>query len=80
MQTLGRTLSRNPLSQNLPWDRLLPSRFETMFSAPPFLVLLSCLLTPALGATYSQTDSYQGSDFLSGFVHQAIADPTHGRV
>ncbi|THH27536.1 hypothetical protein EUX98_g6654 [Antrodiella citrinella] len=34
----------------------------------------------SLGATFSQTDSHQGTDFLSSFSHQAIADPTHGRV
>lgn len=52
---------------------------STMFAARAFLAL-ACLVSPALGAAYSQTDSYQGSDFLSGFAHQAIADPTHGRV
>ena len=34
----------------------------------------------AMGATYGQTDSISGSGFLSAFSHQAIADPTHGRV
>ena len=50
-----------------------------MFAAPAFLVL-ACVAAAALGATYSQTDSYQGTDFLSGFTHEAIADPTNGRV
>ncbi|EJF56125.1 endo-beta-glucanase [Dichomitus squalens LYAD-421 SS1] len=49
-------------------------------SATRALLTLACLVAPALGATYAQTDSYQGSDFLSGFTHEAIADPTHGRV
>ncbi|KAF8679935.1 glycoside hydrolase family 16 protein [Rhizoctonia solani] len=31
-------------------------------------------------ATYSVTDTFIGSSFLSGFTHEAIADPTHGRV
>ncbi|TCD62347.1 hypothetical protein EIP91_007045 [Steccherinum ochraceum] len=34
----------------------------------------------ALAATYSLSDNHVGSDFLSSFVHEAIADPTHGRV
>ncbi|TBU22209.1 endo-1,3(4)-beta-glucanase-like protein [Dichomitus squalens] len=50
-----------------------------MFATCAYLALLTCLVAPALGTTYSQTDSFQGSDFLSGFIHQAIADPTHGR-
>ncbi|KIJ34599.1 glycoside hydrolase family 16 protein, partial [Sphaerobolus stellatus SS14] len=31
-------------------------------------------------ATYKVTDSVSGTGFLSSFSHQAIADPTHGRV
>ncbi|CAE6444172.1 unnamed protein product, partial [Rhizoctonia solani] len=34
----------------------------------------------ARAATYSVSDTFIGSSFLSGFNHQAIADPTHGRV
>ncbi|KAH9478613.1 putative glycosidase C21B10.07 [Psilocybe cubensis] len=34
----------------------------------------------ALAATYSQTDSHIGSDFLNAFSLEAISDPTHGRV
>ncbi|KAK7462817.1 hypothetical protein VKT23_007396 [Stygiomarasmius scandens] len=47
------------------------------------LVSLLCL---ALGfhqvfaASYSQTSSHQGTQFLDTFTWQAIADPTHGRV
>ncbi|GJE92266.1 glycoside hydrolase family 16 protein [Phanerochaete sordida] len=44
-----------------------------------FVVLASCL-SRALGATYALTDNYVGSTFLSTWVHEAIADPTHGRV
>ncbi|KAJ8489562.1 hypothetical protein ONZ51_g2842 [Trametes cubensis] len=50
-----------------------------MFTSRTF-VALACFVTAAFGATYSQTDSHQGSDFLQSFTHQAIADPTHGRV
>lgn len=32
------------------------------------------------GATYSLTDSFVGPSFLSDWVHQAIKDPTNGRV
>lgn len=52
---------------------------SNMFSARALLAFAS-LTTSALGATYSQTESYVGSQFLSGFQHMAIADPTHGRV
>ncbi|QRV90795.1 glycoside hydrolase family 16 protein [Ceratobasidium sp. AG-Ba] len=34
----------------------------------------------ASAATYKVTDTFIGSSFLTGFVHEAIADPTHGRV
>jgi hypothetical protein len=29
---------------------------------------------------YSLVDNYIGAGFLSGFIHENIADPTHGRV
>jgi len=41
---------------------------------------LLCFVGSALGATYQQTDSHTGDGFLKSFSHQAIADPTHGRV
>ncbi|KAJ3477504.1 hypothetical protein NLI96_g10422 [Meripilus lineatus] len=50
-----------------------------MFSSLKSLVLAS-LATSALATTYSLTDNHVGKDFLSTFTHQAIADPTHGRV
>ena len=31
-------------------------------------------------ATYTLSDNYVGDSFLSGFEHEAIADPTNGRV
>ncbi|KAG8691660.1 hypothetical protein FRC09_011564, partial [Ceratobasidium sp. 395] len=34
----------------------------------------------ARAATYSVSDTFIGSSFLTGFNHEAIADPTHGRV
>ncbi|RDB27908.1 putative glycosidase C21B10.07 [Hypsizygus marmoreus] len=40
----------------------------------------SLFFSRALGATYAQTDSHQGSGFLKSFSYQAISDPTHGRV
>ncbi|TCD67725.1 hypothetical protein EIP91_012025 [Steccherinum ochraceum] len=46
-----------------------------------FTALLPALLaTHSLAKTYQQTDSHQGTGFLSSFSHQAISDPTHGRV
>ena len=50
-----------------------------MFAARPLLVLAS-LAVSVFGATYSISDSHVGTDFLSAFTHQAISDPTHGRV
>ena len=44
------------------------------------LFTLSALVSSALGATYPLKDKFVGQDFLSGFCHEAIADPTHGRV
>ncbi|RDX45720.1 laminarinase [Lentinus brumalis] len=44
------------------------------------LIALAAVAAPALAATYSQADSFSGQGFLSGFTHQAIPDPTHGRV
>lgn len=32
------------------------------------------------GAVYSVTDTFIGPSFLTGFNHEAIADPTNGRV
>ncbi|KAI0087574.1 putative laminarinase [Irpex rosettiformis] len=47
----------------------------------PLAILTACSLLPtAFAGTYSISDTYIGSSFLSGFVHEAIADPTHGRV
>ncbi|KDQ52661.1 glycoside hydrolase family 16 protein [Jaapia argillacea MUCL 33604] len=44
------------------------------------LFLLAATVPVVLGATYSLTDNYVGPSFLTGFTHEAIADPTHGRV
>lgn len=44
------------------------------------LLAAAAALPGALGATYHLTDNHVGADFLSSFSHQAIADPTHGRV
>ncbi|KAK0188599.1 endo-beta-glucanase [Armillaria mellea] len=42
--------------------------------------LVSTLASPVFGASYKQSDSFIGSQFYSGFSHQAISDPTNGRV
>nr|AHI42991.1 endo 1,3-beta glucanase [Phanerodontia chrysosporium] len=44
-----------------------------------FVALAYCL-SGALAGSYTLIDNYVGSTFLSAFVHEAIADPTHGRV
>ncbi|KAG8709445.1 hypothetical protein FRC09_000665, partial [Ceratobasidium sp. 395] len=36
--------------------------------------------TVARATAYTLVDTFIGSSFLTGFDHQAIADPTHGRV
>lgn len=43
-------------------------------------VLLSLHIVSALAASYTLSDNFVGSGFLSGFEHEAIADPTNGRV
>ncbi|TFK45227.1 endo-1,3(4)-beta-glucanase-like protein [Heliocybe sulcata] len=43
------------------------------------LALLSFVST-ALAATYSLSDNHVGPDFLTSFTHEAIPDPTSGRV
>lgn len=43
-------------------------------------VLLPSLIATVRAATYSLSDNIVGTDFLSAFTHEAIADPTHGRV
>ncbi|KAL4250119.1 Glycoside hydrolase family 16 protein [Abortiporus biennis] len=45
-----------------------------------FFLLLSSIFSTAFCATYTLSDNYVGSNFLSTFTHEAIADPTHGRV
>ncbi|KAG6888283.1 hypothetical protein C0995_009397 [Termitomyces sp. Mi166 len=45
-----------------------------------FLVNVLLLAGNVLGATYSQTESIQGYEFLQAFSYQTIPDPTMGRV
>lgn len=49
-----------------------------MLARPLFAALLAA--PGALSATYSVSESFIGSSFLTGFDHIAISDPTHGRV
>ncbi|KAK0445175.1 endo-beta-glucanase [Armillaria borealis] len=44
------------------------------------VALVSSLASPVFGTVYQQSDSFVGSQFYSGFQHQAISDPTNGRV
>ncbi|KAI0759303.1 hypothetical protein BD413DRAFT_287320 [Trametes elegans] len=48
--------------------------------APRTFATLALFVSSGLGATYSQSDSYQGSGFLQGLSHQAIPCPSNGRV
>lgn len=43
-------------------------------------IMLVSLTAPALGATYSLSQSVVGGQFLSAFTFETIADPTLGRV
>lgn len=46
------------------------------------ILLISTILalSPVVFAdTYRLTDNYVGKGFLTGFSHQAISDPSHGR-
>lgn len=57
-----------------------PSPYLITMRSTAALFAVSTLFSSALGATYNVKDSFVGESFLSGFTHQAIADPTHGRV
>lgn len=51
-----------------------------MFSCLSAALSALALLPAVHGATYSLKQNNVGTDFLKNFVHEAIADPTHGRV
>ncbi|EJD04695.1 glycoside hydrolase family 16 protein [Fomitiporia mediterranea MF3/22] len=51
-----------------------------MFLSLVKFVLFSTCIGAARAATYSLSDNIVGTKFLSEFTHQAISDPTHGRV
>lgn len=74
-----KTTTRAPVRPASPRRPGFLSKLPTMASLRA-LLLLATLVVPTLGATYNLVDTYQGAGFLSGFTHQAIADPTHGRV
>ena len=44
------------------------------------LAVLLSYTVHVLAATYSLDDNFVGTSFLSGFTHEAIPDPTNGRV
>lgn len=44
------------------------------------LAALYALVVSVHGATYHLSDNIVGTDFLNEFTHEAISDPTHGRV
>ncbi|KDQ07528.1 glycoside hydrolase family 16 protein [Botryobasidium botryosum FD-172 SS1] len=48
--------------------------------ARPALLALFLGSKEVLTTTYKLSDSFAGESFLSGFHHEAISDPTHGRV
>ena len=65
--------------------RLSPALSSSWSSAHRLLSMRSFAIAAALlpsvyAATYSVADTYVGTDFLNSWTHEAIADPTHGRV
>lgn len=44
------------------------------------LAALLTLVVSSQAATYHLSDNIVGTDFLDEFTHEAISDPTHGRV
>lgn len=51
-----------------------------MIGSAKLAFVLATIAPSAFAATYTLTDNHVGEDFLTSFTHQAIADPTHGRV
>ncbi|KAK7692230.1 hypothetical protein QCA50_003855 [Cerrena zonata] len=51
-----------------------------MYFSPLSVIFTSSFVVSTLAATYQLSDNHVGTDFLSTFVHEAIPDPTHGRV
>jgi hypothetical protein len=49
-----------------------------MYSLASLAIFAFAVVTSTTAWTLS--DNYVGSGFLSGFSHQSISDPTHGRV
>jgi hypothetical protein len=55
--------------------------FDMRFATASTFSLAALALAPsALAGSYKLTDNYSGTDFLQGFSHQNIVDPTQGRV
>lgn len=74
-----RSCGFHPITLSFLLRSLSLSRLFVMRSTAA-LFTLSALVSSALGATYPLKDKFVGQDFLTGFSHEAIADPTHGRV
>ncbi|CAL1706273.1 unnamed protein product [Somion occarium] len=51
-----------------------------MYSVHICALLFTSFICSVFAVNYQLSDNHVGSDFLSSFVHEAIADPTHGRV
>ena len=71
---------RIPPSLVVPYVLSLSFSFIFAMRSTAALFAVSALVSSALGATYNLKDTFVGEGFLSGFTHQAIPDPTHGRV
>ena len=60
--------------------RCTSSPHPKMYFSPLSAFFTSSFIVGTLAATYHLSDNHVGADFLSTFTHEAIADPTHGRV
>jgi hypothetical protein len=58
----------------------LCSVFLMKFSLSTSALALTSIIVPALGATYMQSDSIVGAEFLNAFTFEAEGDLTNGHV
>jgi hypothetical protein len=68
--------SRHPATFLCPLFHDFIMHFTTSFAA----VAALALAPSAMAEVWTLKDTFIGPSFLTGFTHEAIADPTHGRV
>jgi hypothetical protein len=65
------------------WARYYPALYSVFlmkFSLSASALAFASIIVPALGATYKQSDSIVGAEFLTAFTFEAEGDATNGRV